>query len=135
MTSPGRSVSSSGDVDGRRVGYIALPEPEHAEGMALNLELRLVERDRHCWVLEQLVREESVPDLHPVGRRLLCQHRHELGQRDGARVREPVKDGVEPEEVIPVRVGDVDLRQVLSGRRQPVGKFLRLALGHERIYE
>jgi hypothetical protein len=52
--------------------------------MALNLELRLVERDRHCRLLEQLVREEAVPDLHPLGRRLLGKQRHELRQRDGA---------------------------------------------------
>jgi hypothetical protein len=81
--------------------------------MALNLELRLVERDRHCRLLEQLVREEAVPDLHPLGRRLLGKQRHELRQRDGARLRELVEDGVESEEVIPVRVGDVDLGQVL----------------------
>src|SRR6266567_9378023 len=103
--------------------------------MALNLELRLVERDRHYRVLEQLVREEAVPDLHPAGRRLLGKQRHELRQRDSARLRELVEDGVESEEVIAVAVGDVDLGQVLSGRRQPVCQLLRLALCRERVDE
>ena len=88
-------------MDGGRIGHIALSELEHVEGMAFNLELRLVERDRHRRLLEQLVREEAVPDLHPFGRRLLGKERHDLRQRDGARLREFVEDGVQSEEVSP----------------------------------
>src|SRR6266496_2226690 len=100
----GKKRAEVGDVDGGRIGHIALSELEHVERMTLNLELRLVERDRHCRLLEQLVREEAAPDLHPLGRRLLGNQRHELRQRDGARLWELVEDGVESEEVIAVRV-------------------------------
>ena len=37
--------------------------------------------------------------------------------------------------MIAVGVGDVDLGQVLSGRRQPVGQLLRLARRRERVDE
>src|SRR5438034_2790885 len=89
------------DVDSGRIGHIALSELEHVERMALNLELPLVERDRHRRLLEQLVREEAVPDLHPLGRRLLGKQRHDLRQRDGARLRELVENGVSPKKWSP----------------------------------
>ncbi len=103
--------------------------------VTLDSKFRLLQHDGDGWLVEELVRKDRGPDLHPCRGRLLGQERHDLGECDGFRLRMRFEDGVQPEEVVGVPVRDVDLGQVLAGSGQPVGELLRLAFGNERVDE
>ncbi len=93
-----------------------------------------IERHRDDDVLGQLVGKArpKVSGDRGGGSRLA----HDLdgaGRRDGVRPREPAEQNAETKEVVPMAVGDVDRRQVLPVRFDPVGEVQGLQCRQQRV--
>jgi hypothetical protein len=93
---------------------------DEAEFMAFEVDDVAVERLGQDGLLGDLAREEPAPDLEVARGDLAFDGRHDFGQGDGLGVWERGEEGVEPEHVVAVAVGDVDPRQSLAVGPDPL---------------